>query len=213
MNRRRVAVLAAAAAVVGLLAVALAVFAGNGNGNANASGTARRAGTPAAPVPALAPAGAPPSGSPVDGVGAAGSERFVMHIHAHLAVFVNGRQRAVPGGIGIAPPRQVQPTADGPFVTGGSLFYWLHTHTADGIVHIEAPVARTFTLGQFFAVWGQPLGRDRVGPAAGRVTAFLDGRRYGGDPRRIPLRAHALIQLEVGRPLVAPAPVTFPPGL
>jgi len=45
------------------------------------------------------------------------------------------------------------------------------------------------------------------------VTAFFDGRRYVGDPRSIPLLAHAQIQLDVGRPLVAPETIDFPPGL
>jgi hypothetical protein len=34
-------------------------------------------------------------------------------------------------------------------VAGGSCFMWLHTHAADGIVHIESPVTRTFTLVAF----------------------------------------------------------------
>ncbi len=37
----------------------------------------------------------------------------------------------------------------------GGCFYWLHTHTEDGIIHIESPVQRTFTLGHFFAIWGR----------------------------------------------------------
>jgi hypothetical protein len=45
------------------------------------------------------------------------------------------------------------------------------------------------------------------------VTAFLDGRRYPGSLRGIPLLAHAQIQLDVGRPLVAPETIDFPPGL
>jgi hypothetical protein len=89
----------------------------------------------------------------------------------------------------------------------------LHTHAADGIVHIESPVNRTFTLGEFFDVWGQPLGRRRVGRAYGAVTAFSNGHVVTGDPRKIPLRAHSQIELEVGRPLVLPATITFPPGL
>lgn len=90
---------------------------------------------------------------------------------------------------------------------------WLHTHAADGIVHIESPVERTYTLGELFDVWGQPLTRRGVGPARGRVTAFLDGRVFAGDPRTIPLRAHSQIELEVGRPLVAPESIAFPGGL
>jgi len=45
------------------------------------------------------------------------------------------------------------------------------------------------------------------------VTAFFDGRHYLGNPRDIPLLAHAQLQLDVGRPLVAPESIAFPPGL
>ena len=155
-------------------------------------------GVPIQAAPALAPAAAPSAGTTVDGISSGSTEQFVEHLHAHLAVFVRGRERAIPAGIGIA---------------AGPRFYWLHTHVADGVVHIESPVARRFTLGDLFDVWGEPLRSDRVGPASGPVTAFLDGRHYRGNPRDIPLRAHARIQLDVGRPLVAPAPVAFPAGL
>ncbi|HEX9235017.1 MAG TPA: hypothetical protein VF972_01920 [Actinomycetota bacterium] len=30
----------------------------------------------------------------------------------------------------------------------------IHTHDATGIIHIESPTPRTFTLGEFFDVWG-----------------------------------------------------------
>jgi hypothetical protein len=49
-----------------------------------------------------------------------------------------------------------------------------------------------------------------VGPARGPVTAIVNGRVWTADPRRIPLSAHAQIQLEVGRPLVAPQTIEFP---
>jgi len=62
-------------------------------------------------------------------------------------------------------------------------------------------------------VWGQPLGPDRAGPATGRVVALYNGKVYQGDPRDIPLTAHAQIQLDVGSPLIAPQPVSFPAGL
>src|SRR5438105_4046407 len=60
---------------------------------------------------------------------------------------------------------------------------------------------------------GVPLTRGRVGPARGTVTALLDGRVFTGDPRAIPLLAHSQVELEVGRPLVAPDHVSFPSGL
>jgi len=90
---------------------------------------------------------------------------------------------------------------------------WLHAHAADGVVHIESPVERTYTLGELFDIWGQPLTRGRVGPARGTVTALFDGRVFTGDPRRIPLLAHSQVELEVGRPLVAPEEISFPSGL
>ena len=166
--------------------------------------------TPDAPELAGAPSG--PGGSPVDGIQCQGGEQVLFHIHIHLTVFVNGAARRIPYGIGI-PGAQVSPTPAGPFVAAGSCFYWLHTHAADGIIHIESPVARTYMLGNFFDVWSQKLGPSVVGPDRGRVTAFYDGQVFLGNPRDVPLTRHAEIQLDVGRPLVAPAPVSFPPGL
>ena len=65
-------------------------------------------------------------------------------------------------------------------------------------------------LGELFDIWGQPLGASAVGPARGAVTAIVNRKVWTGDPRRIPLTAHAQIQLEVGRPLVAPQTIEFP---
>lgn len=162
--------------------------------------------------PLLAPTAPEPSGQAVNGIECGTHEQAIFHIHAHLAVFVGGNQRTIPEGIGIAPPREESQTDTGPFVASGSCFYWLHTHTADGIIHIEAPLQRTFTLGDFFAVWGQPLSVSQVGPAHGTVIAYVDGQRVSTDPRSIPLTAHAVIQLDVNGD-TAPQPYTFPAGL
>ena len=81
----------------------------------------------------------------------------------------------------------------------------------DGIIHIESPVQRTYTLGNWCDIWGVPLDNGHVGPASGTVIAYLNGQRYTGDVRAIPLDAHNLIQLDVGGD-VAPAPFTFPVG-
>ena len=125
-----------------------------------------------------------PPGRPSTGVGCDASEQVVYHIHAHLSVFVNGAARQVPAAIGI-PGAQAQNTPTGPFIASGSCFYWLHTHAADGIIHIESPVQRTYTLGDFFDIWGQPLSTSQVGPAHGPVTALFNGR-YAGQPPRYP---------------------------
>lgn len=167
------------------------------------------------PVPAAAPLAAlsrSATGRPTDGISCQTGEQTLFHIHAHLTVFVNGSPRQIPAAIGI-PGAQAQNTARGPFIAAGNCFYWLHTHAADGIIHIESPVKRIYTLGDFFDEWGQPLSSDQVGPATGHVTAIYNGKVYLGNPRNIPLTAHAQIQLEVGRPLVAPQLITFPAGL
>jgi hypothetical protein len=169
-------------------------------------------GVPIPHAPPLADGASRRGGSSVDAIHCEGAEQVLFHIHAHLSVFVNGAARRIPSGIGI-PGAQISRTPAGPYVAAGSCFYWLHTHAADGIIHIESPVARTYTLGNFFDVWGQRLGRDAVGPVDGPVTALYDGRLFRGNPRAIPLTKHAQIQLDVGRALVAPVQIKFPAGL
>src|SRR6266702_3234151 len=236
-RRRRNWVIGAGAAVVVVIAavgIALAVTRSGGGGSAEAGGTPKLklaalstlgtlrpapapgpAGPERVPIPGatqLAGTATRATGKDVDGISCQISEQTIFHIHAHLTIFVNGSPRQVPAGIGI-PGAQAQNTAQGPFISGGTCFYWLHTHAADGIVHIESPVRRTYTLGDFFDEWGQPLGPNRLGPATGRVVAIYNGQRYQGNPRDIPLNAHAQIQLEVGTPRVAPQTITFPGNL
>jgi hypothetical protein len=154
----------------------------------------------------------PGSGTAIDGIHCTSNEQLLFHVHSHLAVFVDGKQRSIPMGIGIAPPRQAQAGATGAFVVAGSCFYELHSHTADGIIHIEAPVQRTYTLGNYFDIWHQPLSSTQVGPAQGTVTAYRNGVLVPGDPRAITLGSHVLVQLDVGTN-VPPKPYTFPTGL
>jgi hypothetical protein len=74
----------------------------------------------------------------IDGIQCNASEQLVFHNHAHLDIYVNGQRYKVTSQIGIVP---------------GKCIYWLHTHDDSGIIHIESPVARNFTLGQFFDIW------------------------------------------------------------
>jgi hypothetical protein len=159
-------------------------------------------------VPALAGPSAATAGQTIDGISCQAGEQTVFHIHTHLTIFVNGQQRQVPAGIGI-PNAVAQQTPVGPFVDSGTCFYWLHTHAADGIIHIESPVQRTFTLGEFFDEWGQPLGPSQVGSAHGKVTAIVNGQVFKGNPRDVPLGSDENLQLEVGTPLVAPETINW----
>lgn len=145
-------------------------------------------------------------GQTVDGVGCGSQEYATLHVHTHLALFYNGRQMQVPAYIGFAPS-----------VAGGCL-YWIHTHDASGIIHIEAPdynppQGGPYTLGMLFDIWGQPLGRNDVAGLVGPVTAYVNGATYTGELRDIPLRAHQQIVLEVGTPLVPAPNYAFPVGV
>ncbi|HEY1652204.1 MAG TPA: hypothetical protein VGG09_10015 [Acidimicrobiales bacterium] len=158
------------------------------------------------------------TGQTVDGVQCQAGEQTVVHVHTHLTIFVNGKQRVIPYGIGIPGFQAVQVTG-GPFVETGTCFYWLHVHANDGIIHIESPsTTSTFTLGQFFDEWGVPLSTTQVGPATGKVTVFFTtpGKKaaiYTGNPRDLPLGDHYQIQLDVGTPIVAPVQITNWGGL
>jgi hypothetical protein len=156
----------------------------------------------------LAPASASAQGSPIHGIQCGGTEQFVKHVHAHLAVYVNGKPAQVPPGIGLLTPAAVPGQAS--FYTATRCFYWLHTHAGDGIIHIESPSAtRVFTLGDFFAEWRQPLSTKQVGQARGAVTVFVNAKRWSSDPNAIPLQAHSVIQVDVGSPVVPPQNVEF----
>jgi hypothetical protein len=128
--------------------------------------------------------------------------------YSHLQVFVDGRSRALPGGIGMVDQNPVI-TTKGLFYSTHVCMYWLHTRAADGLLEAESPVPRHFTLGDFFAVWHQPLSSHRIAGARGRVTATVNGKRWRGNPAAIPLTQHASIQLAVGRPVPAPGHVDW----
>ncbi|MGT2427375.1 hypothetical protein [Amnibacterium kyonggiense] len=71
-------------------------------------------------------------------------------------------------------------------------------HAADGVIHVEAPTTGTYTLGQFFAVWGQPLSSSTVAGAKGEQTVYVNGKVVTGDPASIALGSRESVQIDVG---------------
>ena len=133
------------------------------------------------------------------GVNALTAEGTVIHIHQHLDIFVNGKHEPVPADIGIF---------DGQFLTE------LHTHDASGIIHVESPTKRQFTLGQFFGVWGVRLTSKCVGGYCKPKTPwrmYVNGLNYPGDPASLVLKAHQEIALVIGtkRPKKIPSTYAF----
>ena len=51
-----------------------------------------------------------------------------------------------------------------------------------------------------FDIWGQPLQREDVAGIVGPVTAYVNGTKYDGDLRAIPLGAHQQIVLRSATP-------------
>jgi hypothetical protein len=175
--------------------------------------TQSRAPQAAPPRPAATAATAQSAGPlpDVNGISCDALESTIEHIHIHVAIFVNGQEQQIPFGVGIGQPWQVSDSDEGPFVTDGACFYWLHTHTQDGIVHVESPVRRRFTLGDFFAIWQMPLNENQVGPAQGQVITYVNGQKSSVAPQSVTLLPHERIQLDVGVD-VPPYPFDFPDG-
>ncbi len=161
----------------------------------------------------FAPYGDQPSGGqgmPVDAIAADRTDQDAYHTHVHLSLYVNGKQAAVPAGIGIVPPWIGSPNV---FIDGGRAMYWLHTHDNTGIIHIESPGRRNFTLGNFFDIWGVKLSQNQFLNIRTKVTTFVNGILYKGDPTTIELTPHKQITLELGAPIVLPEKYAWPASL
>jgi hypothetical protein len=166
-------------------------------------GVVQSQGKPAVVVPAA-------NGIPCDA-----GEHTQIHYHAALQILYQGNPTSIPSDIGRLT----------------SCFYWLHMHAeSPGVIHIESPKGRAFTLGDFFKVWQVAKGTPEPLDAT-HVSKFIltpdqqlvvyvdlgDGKGpqlYTGDPAAIVLKAHEVITLEIGPPTVNPPPkFTFQSGL
>jgi len=128
-----------------------------------------------------------------------------LHHHDLLQIFIHGQPVTVPANIGID-------QAAG-YLTS------LHTHDDSGIIHVESPEPRDFTLGEFFDVWGVRLTSDCIGgdcnDGTNQLRAYVNGAEFTGDPRTLPLRQHDDIVLTYGTDaeLPNPIPATYPNDL
>ena len=141
----------------------------------------------------------------IDGIQCNAAEQLVFHNHAHLDIFINGQPFTVPSQVGIVP---------------GKCIYWLHTHDDSGIVHIESPVTRNFTLGQFFDIWKKEFSNvqifDNVANATNPLSIYVNGNKINGDTnyRNINLNEHDQIAIVFGTaPSRIPSTYAFQKGL
>lgn len=142
-----------------------------------------------------------------DGLQVLTAEGQVQHTHQHLELFVDGQRVAIPPDIGIDRVNLILSP--------------IHTHDASGIIHVESPIVREFTLGEFFDVWGVRFDGHCVGgvcDGSGRVlSVYRNGQPVTGDPRSIVLDAHEEIVVAIGTTAQLPTPIpasyVFPAGL
>jgi hypothetical protein len=139
------------------------------------------------------------------------SRAHERRVGAHLELFARGLVVLVPAGIGVAPPLHVE----GGTKISGSCSFPARTREPTGVVEV---VPRSgMALGDFFTLWGQPLGSRQLAGfhAVGgeRVRAWVNGRAWRGDPRSIPFLRHTEIVLELGRFIPPHTTYRFEKGL
>ena len=174
-RRRAAAVLFAVAALVPIAACSTNNSAMTTGNNGGGAGSAFALTTDAAA--AIKAAGLP----------AMATEGSVVHYHAHLDVIINGAAVTVPASIGIdSANRAISP---------------LHTHTPDGVVHIEAEQDANFTVGQLLTEWGVKLDKTCIATYCtddkSQLLAFKNGKA-DVDPPAITIKAHDEIVLWYG---------------
>jgi hypothetical protein len=123
------------------------------------------------------------TGAPIDGVGCITAS--LSDSHTLISIYNNGVKLALPAFIGL-----------------NGCSYETHTHDRSGVVYVEPNVLRTFTLGQFFSVWGQPISRTAVAGLSGPVRFYVIENEtlteFNGDPAGIAFASHKEIVIITG---------------
>jgi hypothetical protein len=108
--------------------------------------------------------------------------------HAHLSIFRNGVQLAIPQYIGWS----------------DACIYDINTDSRNGVIDTVSSTGYKFmTLGQFFTIWGQSLSRDNIAGITGLpVVIYLEDNGalsvYTGDPATIELATFRSITIQLG---------------
>jgi hypothetical protein len=100
----------------------------------------------------------------------------------------------------------------------------MHTHDDSGIIHIESPEVRTFTLGEFFDIWNKKFNNNQlfdnvVGEGSSNnntLSVYINGIRVSNevDYREVKINAHDEIAIVYGKPPDSiPSSYPFPKGL
>lgn len=140
------------------------------------------------------------------GLPALSAEGTALHIHQHLDIIIDGKPVSIPANIGI---NQLAG-----FISD------IHVHDSTGVIHVESSKVQTFTLGQFFDIWGVKFTKDSIGgyvvTGDKALKVYSNGTLYQGDPRLLSLQAHQEIAIVYGTDAEAPQSIpstyAFPAG-
>jgi hypothetical protein len=125
---------------------------------------------------------------------------------AHVELFAHGLGIVVPAGAGLAPPRR----RVGAYVRGARCSYPLRTTEPTGLVELRRGTRAT--LGDLFALLGQPLSPRRMASFRGPVRTWVNGRPWHGPPGALPLRPGGQVVVAIGTARVpVHAAYQFPP--
>jgi hypothetical protein len=143
----------------------------------------------------------------IDNISCDTMEHFKMHVHAHLDIIVNGTAYPIPSDVGRIP---------------GQCIYWVHTHDDSGIIHIESPENRNFTLGEFFDIWDKTFNNSQIFDNIvsegdnSTLNVFVNGKKVSAESnyRNTAINAHDEITIVYGTlpESISPA-YEFPQGM
>jgi hypothetical protein len=210
--------------LIALTAAATLAACGGGGGGSSPPPSSSPPPTTTPPPPPPAPAPPPPSGGSVlpplsatvqditdnhrigephfsdpqtDGA-AIGSYTCVVnppqtyHVHSHLSIIQNNEVFAVPQYIGAAQSGNTH------------CFYPIHTHDQSGKIHVESTAPGTFTLGNLFEIWQQPLTDSNVLGISGLpIEIFVTDngtvtKVEAADWKNIELKDHREVTISLG---------------
>lgn len=147
---------------------------------------------------------------PVNNIPCATGMSIHYHVHVHVSIYIRGKAVTIPQGIGLG--------------ANGMCDYYMHTHTSDGIVHIEAPApASNLALDDFLSIWYQRFQTLNFPQQLTLQTGwkiFINGKPFTSvavtSPlnTEVPLAAHDAVTLEYGPNNPPPdKSYVFPAGL
>ena len=134
-------------------------------------------------------------------------EGTVLHTHQHLDIYIHDKHIDIPKNIGV--------NEVAGFISP------IHTHDDLNIIHVESPTVQTFTLGQFFDVWGLFFNDKCIGgyctDTNSKLQVFVNGKEIISNFKNIELTAYEEIVITYGTSKEIPSPIlssfNFPAGL